>query len=250
MPGRVSRRGDRMVRRAQPDPDGRCRRQLRRLDRGGHRSRSHRRAAAGVDGSLGTRVYEHRTPAQRTLAVSDVGNRRRRAAVKYFGDRLLADTLIPISIVVTQLGGSGFKRRALTARDPVPLATAVLASCFLPGPYSRMVPIDRRLTVDGAWLAACQSASWPSSALGGWSVCERRRGSPAARRVVDDGRWLSRRTWTVVCSHRSHRCRSARSTSIARQRSRRSPSGAPTPGLCRQESEMADVDLIHSHIFT
>jgi predicted acylesterase/phospholipase RssA len=25
-------------------------------------------------------------------------------------------------------------------------------SCFLPGPYSRMVPIDRRLTVDGAWL--------------------------------------------------------------------------------------------------
>jgi predicted acylesterase/phospholipase RssA len=74
------------------------------------------------------------------------------AATTYFGDRLLADTLIPLSIVVTQLGRSGFERRALTARDPVPLATAILASCFLPGPYSRMVPIDRRLTVDGAWL--------------------------------------------------------------------------------------------------
>jgi predicted acylesterase/phospholipase RssA len=74
------------------------------------------------------------------------------ATTKYFGDRLLADTLIPLSIVVTQLRASGFERRALTARDPVPLATAILASCFLPGPYSRMVPIDRRLTVDGAWL--------------------------------------------------------------------------------------------------
>ena len=71
---------------------------------------------------------------------------------KHFGDRLLADTLIPLSIVVTQLRASGFERRALTALDPVPLATAILASCFLPGPYSRMVPIDRRLTVDGAWL--------------------------------------------------------------------------------------------------
>src|SRR6185295_10206353 len=74
-------------------------------------------------------------------------------AGRYFGDRLLADTLIPISVVVTQLRASGFARRALTARDPLPLATAILASCFLPGPYSRMVPIDRRLTFDGAWLA-------------------------------------------------------------------------------------------------
>jgi predicted acylesterase/phospholipase RssA len=74
------------------------------------------------------------------------------AATKYFGDRLLADTLIPLSIVVTQLRASGFRRRALTAHDPVSLANAILASCFIPGPYSRMVPIDRRLTVDGAWL--------------------------------------------------------------------------------------------------
>jgi NTE family protein len=73
-------------------------------------------------------------------------------AARYFGDRLLADTLMPLSIVITELRASGFKRRALTARDPLPISTAILASCFFPGPYSRMVPIDRRLTFDGAWL--------------------------------------------------------------------------------------------------
>jgi len=73
-------------------------------------------------------------------------------ATRYFGDRLLSDTHLPLSIVVTQLRRSGFERRALSARDRLPLATAILASCFLPGPYSRMVPIDRRLTFDGAWL--------------------------------------------------------------------------------------------------
>jgi predicted acylesterase/phospholipase RssA len=74
------------------------------------------------------------------------------AAERFFGDRLMADTLIPLSIVVTQLRVAGFERRALTARDPISLATAILASCFIPGPYSRMVPIERRLTFDGAWL--------------------------------------------------------------------------------------------------
>ena len=46
----------------------------------------------------------------------------------------------------------GFERRVLTAQDQIPLARAIQASCFIPGPYSRMVPIDRRLTFDGAWL--------------------------------------------------------------------------------------------------
>jgi len=74
------------------------------------------------------------------------------AATTYFGDALIADTRLPLSIVITQLGARGFARRALTARDPVPIARAVLASCFIPGPYSRPVPIDGRLTFDGAWL--------------------------------------------------------------------------------------------------
>lgn len=74
------------------------------------------------------------------------------AAERYFGTRLVGDTLIPLGIVVTQLRSRGFERRTVTSRDEVRLAAAVRASCFIPGPYSRMVLIDRRLTFDGAWL--------------------------------------------------------------------------------------------------
>ncbi len=74
------------------------------------------------------------------------------AAHDYFGDTRLGDTAIPLAVIVTQLGARGFERRTLTARDDVLLSAAVRASCFIPGPYSRMVPIGRRLTFDGAWL--------------------------------------------------------------------------------------------------
>lgn len=74
------------------------------------------------------------------------------AARHYFGNARLADTRIPLAVVVTQLRARGFMRRTLTADDDVLVSTAVRASCFIPGPYSRMVPIDRRLTFDGAWL--------------------------------------------------------------------------------------------------
>lgn len=73
-------------------------------------------------------------------------------AKRHFGTRRLADTSIPLSITVSQWRGGGFERRTLTARDDLTIERAVLASCFFPGPYSRHVPIDRRLTVDGAWL--------------------------------------------------------------------------------------------------
>jgi predicted acylesterase/phospholipase RssA len=99
----------------------------------------------------GTRVYDARRllSGRWPFRMSEIVGG---AADRYFGDRLMADTLIPLAIVVTQLRAAGFERRALTARDPVSLARAILASCFIPGPYSRMVPIDRRLTFDGAWL--------------------------------------------------------------------------------------------------
>ena len=64
----------------------------------------------------------------------------------------MGDTVIPLAIVVTKLGARGLERRILTARDDVTLAAAMLASCFIPGPYSHMVCIDRRPTFDGAWL--------------------------------------------------------------------------------------------------
>jgi predicted acylesterase/phospholipase RssA len=75
-----------------------------------------------------------------------------RAARDYFGNTRMGDTSIPLAVVVTQLRAWGFERRTLTACDDVLLSAAVRASCFIPGPYSRMVPIDRRLTFDGAWL--------------------------------------------------------------------------------------------------
>jgi predicted acylesterase/phospholipase RssA len=74
------------------------------------------------------------------------------AARDYFGNTRMGDTFIPLAVAVTQLRARGFERRTLTAGDDVLLSAAVRASCFIPGPYSRMVPIDRRLTFDGAWL--------------------------------------------------------------------------------------------------
>jgi len=105
---------------------------------------------------------------------------------RYFGERLLRDTALPLSVVITQLRLRGFSRRVLTARDPIRLADAILASCFLPGPYSRMVPIERRLTFDGAWL--CRVPIDAAAALG-------------ARRVIacvsdDRGRLLRGALWT------------------------------------------------------
>ena len=109
-------------------------------------------------------------------------------ATRYFGKRLLSDTRIPLAVVVTQLRTRGFSRRVLTERDSIPLADAILASCFLPGPYSRMVPIDRRLTFDGAWL--CRVPIDAAVVLG-------------ARRVIacvsdDDGRLLRGAWWPRI----------------------------------------------------
>ena len=63
----------------------------------------------------------------------------------------LSDVPRPIAIAVTVLAAAGPQRRLLTQKDPFPLVDAVLASCFIPGPYSRPVVLGGRLMVDGAW---------------------------------------------------------------------------------------------------
>ena len=73
------------------------------------------------------------------------------AVRKALGGRRLRDVEIPLGIAVTVLGRKGFQRRTLTHRDDASLTDTVLASCFLPGPYSKMVPIEGRLALDGAW---------------------------------------------------------------------------------------------------
>ena len=113
------------------------------------------------------------------------------AARNYFGGIRLRDTPIPLAIAVTQLGTRGFTRRILTARDDVLLSAAVRASCFIPGPYSRMVPIGRRLTFDGAWLQR---------------VPVREAAEVGASRVIacvsDEGGRLLRGAWRAVPAER------------------------------------------------
>ena len=73
------------------------------------------------------------------------------AVRKALGQRQLSDAKIPLGIAVTILGRHGFQRQTLTHRDEGSLTDTVLASCFLPGPYSKMVPVHGRLALDGAW---------------------------------------------------------------------------------------------------
>ena len=82
------------------------------------------------------------------FAMSDIVGE---AVRKALGQRRLSDVKIPLGIAVTVLGRRGFQRQTLTHRDEASLTDAVLASCFLPGPYSKMIPVQGRLALDGAW---------------------------------------------------------------------------------------------------
>ena len=82
------------------------------------------------------------------LRMSDVVGDALRAV---FGERLLCDLPLPVTIPVTHLSPSGRTRRLLTREDRIAIVDAVLGSCFIPGPYSRIVRIDGRIAFDGAW---------------------------------------------------------------------------------------------------
>lgn len=68
-----------------------------------------------------------------------------------FGGMRLDELSRPVAIPVTFVGINGRSRRVLTRADAVPVLDAVLASCFVPGPYSRVIRIDGRPAFDGAW---------------------------------------------------------------------------------------------------
>ena len=67
------------------------------------------------------------------------------------GELRLAQVPGPLAIAVTELGLFGPRPRMLTQADPYTLMDAILASCFLPGPYSRLPVLGGRPMVDGAW---------------------------------------------------------------------------------------------------
>jgi predicted acylesterase/phospholipase RssA len=75
----------------------------------------------------------------------------REALDGWLGGLRLAELALPVAIVVTQVGPLGRHRRVLGRGDDLLVSTAIRASSFIPGPYSRMVPIEGRLTFDGAW---------------------------------------------------------------------------------------------------
>jgi len=74
------------------------------------------------------------------------------AARRHFADTRMSDVEVPIAIPVTVWTDWRFERRVITNRDRLRIAAVVQASCFFPGPYWQMVPVDGRLTFDGAWL--------------------------------------------------------------------------------------------------
>jgi predicted acylesterase/phospholipase RssA len=92
-----------------------------------------------------SRLLRARWPFQMTEIVSA-------AARRHFGDALMAESIVPLGIPVTEWRDWRFRRRVLTRGDPMRIAAVVQASCFFPGPYWQMVPIDGRPAFDGAWL--------------------------------------------------------------------------------------------------
>jgi predicted acylesterase/phospholipase RssA len=73
------------------------------------------------------------------------------ALERAFGGLRMPDLPLPIAIPVTLLTARGRRRRILTRDDDIGVIEAVLASCFIPGPYSRRIRVDGRTGFDGAW---------------------------------------------------------------------------------------------------
>lgn len=68
------------------------------------------------------------------------------------GAVMLADVPM-LRVAVTRLGVRGRRAVHLGPDTDLRVVDAVLASCFIPGPYSRPVFVGRRPAVDGAWVA-------------------------------------------------------------------------------------------------
>ena len=94
------------------------------------------------------------------MAVLDDRDCGRRGAAPV-SDALMGDTNIPLGIPVTVWERWRFRRRLFTGARSAWIAAVVQASCFFPGPYWQMVPLDGRATFDGAWPRACPSTTQP-----------------------------------------------------------------------------------------
>jgi predicted acylesterase/phospholipase RssA len=59
---------------------------------------------------------------------------------------------VPLGVTVTVWDHGRFRKRLVTSHQRHRIAAVVQASCFFPGPYWQMVPLDGYATFDGAWL--------------------------------------------------------------------------------------------------
>lgn len=75
----------------------------------------------------------------------------REAAEAWLGDLRLPEVPRPLGIPVTLVGPRGRTRVLLDRSHDLSVVDAILASCFIPGPYSRVPWIGGRPAVDGAW---------------------------------------------------------------------------------------------------
>lgn len=101
-------------------------------------------SAAGQPVFLAREMSRFRWPFRMSRLVGD-------AVRTALGDTRIDQLARPVAIPVTLIGSSGLSRRVLTRNDAVPVVDAVLASCFIPGPYSRLIRVDGRPAFDGAW---------------------------------------------------------------------------------------------------
>jgi len=74
------------------------------------------------------------------------------AARRHFAETEMSDAVVPLAIAVTVWNNWRLERRVITGSRRLRIASVVQASCFFPGPYWQMVPVDGRPTFDGAWL--------------------------------------------------------------------------------------------------
>ncbi len=73
------------------------------------------------------------------------------ASRRTLGTWRLEQVPLPLGIAVTVFRRGRFRRRLLTSRDAMSLVDAVMASCYIPGPYARMIPVAGCFALDGAW---------------------------------------------------------------------------------------------------
>ena len=69
----------------------------------------------------------------------------------YFGNVRLNELSKPLAIPVTQFGWKGLQRKVYTHENNLSVLDVILATCHLPGFYSKVFSLEKKISLDGAW---------------------------------------------------------------------------------------------------